>query len=65
MKLTPLEMAKLKAKRNTCKTCSKSERVVNVLYCRVTGKIILPMFEDMEICHGKYFGGKELENESD
>lgn len=27
MKLTPLEMAKLKAKRNTCKTCRKSERV--------------------------------------
>lgn len=33
MKLTPLEMAKLKAKQNTCKTCRKSERVGNVLYC--------------------------------
>ena len=54
MKLTPLEMAKLKVKRNTCKTCSKSERVGNVLYCGVSGKIILPMFEDVEICYGKY-----------
>lgn len=55
MKLTPLEMAKLKAKRYTCKTCEKSERVGNVLYCGVSWKIILPMFEDMEICRGKYF----------
>lgn len=54
MKLTPLEMAKLKAKRNTCKTCSKSERVGNFLYCGVSGKIILPMFEDMEICRGRH-----------
>ena len=54
MKLTPLEMAKLKAKRNTCKTCSKGECVGTFLYCGVTGKIILPMFEDMEICYGKY-----------
>lgn len=54
MKLTPLEMAKLKAKRNTCKICRKGERVGNVLYCGATGKIILPMFEDMEIFHGKY-----------
>lgn len=54
MKLTPLEMAKLKAKRNTCKTCSKGERVGTVLYCGVSGKIILPMFEDVEICRGRH-----------
>lgn len=54
MEMTPLEMAKLIAKRNTCKTCSKSERVGNVLYCGVTEKIILPMFEDMEICRGRH-----------
>ena len=54
MKLTPLEMAKLKAKPNTCKTSSKSERVGNVLYCGVSGKIILPMFEDVEICRGRH-----------
>lgn len=54
MKLTPLEMAKSKEKRNTCKTCCKGERVGNVLYCGVTGKIILPMFENVEICRGEY-----------
>lgn len=61
--MTPLEIAKnrqeeLKTKP-PCKLCPKSERVRNILYCQVTGKIIMPQFEDICICRGKRL--KEIE----
>lgn len=57
--MTPLEKAKLKAKENetACRNCEKSERVNGVLYCGATGKIIMPIFEDMCLCRGKLKGG--------
>jgi hypothetical protein len=55
--MTPLEIAKanlLKEKKTPpCKDCPKSERVNEVLYCSVTGKIIMPMHEHLCICQGK------------
>ncbi len=57
--MNPLELAKSRkaSKIPACKDCSKSERVDNVLYCSVTGKIILPIHEDMCVC-----GGERLED---
>lgn len=53
--MTPLEKAKQKAKKNkeACCNCKKSERVGNLLYCTVNGKIIMPRFESMCLCRGK------------
>ena len=54
--MTPLEKAKanlLKGENPSCKTCPKSERVKGVLYCGVSGKIIMPQFEHICICRGK------------
>lgn len=56
--MTPLEKAK--AKEKTCRTCEKSERVGNLLYCGTDGKIIMPMFEDIQCCRGKE--GEEVGN---
>lgn len=55
--MTPLEKAKKnkeewKAKPPCCK-CPKSERVGNILYCQVTGKIIMPQFENLCVCRGE------------
>lgn len=52
--MTALEKAKAKEKDpKPCKECPKSERVNGVLYCGVSGKIIMPRFEDISICRGK------------
>lgn len=55
--MTPLEKAKQKAeqaKRSpACKDCPKSERVGNLLYCQISGKIIMPQFEDISCCRGE------------
>lgn len=53
--MTPLEKAKQKSKINAqhCCNCEKSERVNGILYCGVTGKIILPQFENCCCCRGK------------
>lgn len=53
--MTPLEKAKQMRNSFTCKTCSKGERVNGTLYCGISGKIILPTFEDVCCCRGKYF----------
>lgn len=37
-----------------CNKCKQSERVGKILFCQISGKIILPMFEDISCCHGKY-----------
>lgn len=49
-KLTPLEKAK---GEKSCQTCEKSERVKGILYCGVSGKMILPRFENVYCCRGK------------
>lgn len=55
--MTPLEKAKANEKKpKPCNECPRSERVNGVLYCQVSGKIILPRFEDLCLC-----GGKRLE----
>lgn len=53
--MTPLEKAKLKIKKDgeACCKCEKSERVNGTLFCGVTGKIILPQFENCCCCRGK------------
>lgn len=53
--MTPLEKTKQKAKENkeACCNCEKSERVNGVLFCGVTGKIILRRFENVCLCRGK------------
>ena len=52
--MTALEKAKArKAIQKPCKECRKSERVNSVLYCQVSGKIIMPRFEDMCLCRGE------------
>ncbi|MGN1120680.1 MAG: hypothetical protein ACI4Q4_10000 [Oscillospiraceae bacterium] len=53
--MTPLEKAKKKAKENkeACCNCEKSERVNGILFCNVSGKIILPRFEGICVCRGK------------
>ena len=57
--MTPLEKAKLKATMpKPCGECPKGERVGNVLYCGVSGKIILPRFEGICICRGERLKGE-------
>lgn len=52
--MTPYELAKDKEKQpKPCGKCEKSERINEVLYCTVSGKIILPRFENLSICNGK------------
>ena len=59
--MTPLEKAKQKAEKAksqpACKDCPKSERVENLLYCQVSGKIIMPQFETICCCRGKRLKG--------
>lgn len=51
--MTPLERAlKKKNEPKPCNKCDNSVRVDNVLYCKISGKIILPMFEDVCLCKG-------------
>lgn len=59
--MTPLEMAKAKQKELSCATCPKSERVNGVLYCGVSGKIILPRFENICVCRGTRIKGNANE----
>ena len=60
--MTPLERAKKKAeegkKQTACEDCSKSERVGNLLYCQVSGKIIMPQYENISCCRGKRLEGE-------
>ena len=62
--MTPLEMAKKRAAEPpappVCAECHKSERVGNLLFCGVTGKIIMPRFEDISVCRGKRFKEGEI-----
>jgi hypothetical protein len=52
--MTPLEKARLRAKEPpACKDCPESERVGNVLYCTISGKMILPRFEHISLCRGE------------
>ena len=52
--MTPLEKAKAKESQpKPCGECPKSERVNGVLYCSVSGKIIMPRFEHICLCRGK------------
>lgn len=51
--MTPLEMAKQREKKLTCRKCSKMEIVDNVAYCGVSGKILLTKYLDIAICNGK------------
>ncbi len=55
--MTPLEIARKNQEewktKPPCRKCPKSERIDNVLYCQVTGKIILPRFEHLCLCKGK------------
>jgi hypothetical protein len=53
--MTPLEKARERAKNPeppACKDCPKSERVENLLYCQVSGKIIMPQYENISCCRG-------------
>lgn len=59
--MTPLEMARARAKKISCATCPKSERVNGVLYCGVSGKIILPRFENICVCRGMRIKGNANE----
>lgn len=56
---TPLEMARTRHQENLlnppCKDCSKSERVDGILYCSVSGKIILPRYEIISCCNGRRY----------
>ena len=52
--MTPLERARERQSLpKPCKECNKGERVNGVLYCQVSGKIILPQLEDICLCRGK------------
>lgn len=60
--MTPLEIARanlLKEEEPPCKDCPKSERVKELLFCTVTGKIILPQHEHLCICRGKRLAENE------
>lgn len=54
--MTPLEKAKRMAeetkKQPACEDCPKSERVGNLLYCQISGKIIMPQYENVSCCRG-------------
>ena len=66
MKMTPLEIAKAnllkeeEEKENPkppCAECPKIERVKDLLFCGVDGKIIMPRFEHICCCLGKKLKG--------
>lgn len=58
--MTPLEKARLRAKEPpACKDCPESERVGRVLYCKITGKIILPQYEHISMCRGERLRERE------
>ena len=68
MKMTPLEIARAnllkeeEEKENPkppCAECPKSERVKDLLFCGVDGKIIMPRFEHICCCLGKKLKGGE------
>ena len=59
--MTPLEMAKQRASKLTCRKCPKIEIVDNIAYCGVSGKILLTKYLDIAICDGKRL--KEQQNE--
>lgn len=53
--MTPIEI--IRKRENSpkpCRECEKSVRYNGVLLCTVSEKIILPMFEDVQVCRGKY-----------
>lgn len=53
-RMTPLEKARLRAKEPpACKDRPESERVGKVLYCKISGKMILPRFEHLSLCRGE------------
>lgn len=55
-RMTPLEKTKQKAEQAksqpACEDCHKSERVGNLLYCQISGKIIMPQYENISCCRG-------------
>lgn len=51
-KQTPLEMAREKENTKPCRQCDNAERIGNTLYCKSSGKIIMPMFYDVCCCRG-------------
>lgn len=53
MKENPLQKAIRLEKEKPCNKCDFSRRINNTLFCEKTGKIILPMFEDIQVCRGK------------
>ena len=58
--MTPLEKAKRQAENPqppACKDCNQSERVGDLLYCQVSGKIIMPQYENISCCRGKRLKG--------
>lgn len=62
--MTALERAKAAAQEpKTCKDCPKSERFNGALYCTVNGKLIMPQFEDLCLCHGKLLEKRRADNE--
>lgn len=62
MKMTPLEIAKQMAEQKksqpACEDCPKSERVGNLLYCQISGKIIMPQYEKISCCRGERLKGE-------
>ena len=63
--MTPLEKAKQKQTEQPCSCCEKSERIDGILYCGVSGKIILPQFENIPCCRGKYKGAVKDDKQND
>ena len=58
--MTPLEKACLRAEEPpACKDCPESERVGNALYCKISGKMILPRFEHISLCRGERLKERE------
>ena len=55
--MTPLEKAKQKLSLSksypSCVECHRSERVGNLLYCQISGKIIMPQYENISCCRGE------------
>jgi hypothetical protein len=57
-RMPPLEKARLRAKEPpACKDCPESERVGKVLYCKISGKMILPQYENISCCRGERLKG--------
>lgn len=54
-----LDKEKEKHERPPCRECHKSKRVFDILFCEVSGKMILPIFEDVCCCQGSRLEGDE------